>query len=868
MVVATRVLEPQAEHHREPLGIGEASPRLSFVVTDAPPGWRQTGYEIEVRRDDGLRATFDISGADTVLVPWPDAPLSSRESAAVRVRVRGEGSPGYSDWSPVTNLEAGLLAASDWTASFVAPDWVVDPRVEQIPPLLRGEFRLSGDVVRARLYATSHGLYALELNGQRVGDHVMAPGWTSYHHRLRYQTYDVTALVRAGENCLGAQLAEGWYAGRLGFYGGRRGIWGTRLALKAQVEVVYADGRREMFGTGPGWQAGTGGLRRSGIYDGEAYDASAAPGGWSSPGFAATGWSGVEVLDDDGPQLVAADGPPVRCTQELSVDHVLAADDGAVILDFGQNLVGRCRITVDGPAGAVVRLRHAEVLQDGQLYVRPLRSARATDEYVLAGGGPETWEPQFTFHGFRYVEVTGWPGELDPAAVVARVLHSDLRRTGWFRCSDPLVQQLHDNVVWSMRGNFLDIPTDCPQRDERLGWTGDIQVFAPTASYLFDCSGMLTSWLRDVAAEQQADGTVPYFVPRIPSPKWEPPQPTAVWGDVCVLTPWTLFERFGDRAILERQYDSAVAYLELVARRAGPDHLWDEGFQLGDWLDPAAPPDDPFDARADRYLVATAYFAHSAEVLGRIAATLERSDDATRYYRLARRVADAFRARWLSEGGRLADDAPTSYALALAFGLVPEGPQRSAAASRLAELVIRAGGRIATGFAGTPAICSALSENGQLDAAYLLLTCTECPSWLYPVTRGATTIWERWDSLLPDGTVNPGQMTSFNHYALGAVADWLHGTVAGLAPLEPGWRRFAVRPRPGGGLRWAKAALDSPYGRAEVGWELRDERLVVDALVPVGATALVDLPGRPVAKVGHGAHSFEVPWAGDGSGAA
>jgi alpha-L-rhamnosidase len=510
-----------------------------------------------------------------------------------------------------------------------------------------------------------------------------------------------------------------------------------------------------------------------------------------------------------------------------------------------------------------VTLRTAEVLQHGELYTRPLRGARSTDAYTFAGRAEgEEWEPRFTFHGFRYVEVGGWHGDLDAdaaaGALVARVLHTDLERTGWFSSSDAALDQLHENVVWGMRGNFVDIPTDCPQRDERLGWTGDLQVFAPTASYLFDSSGMLTGWLRDLAAEQLPDGTVPWFVPVIPADTmWTPQRPGAAWGDAATVVPWTLYQRFGDEGVLRAQFDSARRWVDLQAEIAGPSRLWDTGFQLGDWLDPAAPPQDPADARTDRYLVASAYFASSAGIVAQMAAVLGDTDAEAVYRSLADEARAAFVDRYVDADGRMTSDAQTAYAVALRFGLLPEA-LRPAAAARLAELVHAAGNRIATGFVGTPLVTDALSENGQLGAAYDLLLEEECPSWLYQVKMGATTVWERWDSLLPDGTVNPGTMTSFNHYALGAVADWMHRVVAGLAPDAPGYRRVRFAPRPGGGLSEASARHRTPYGEASIAWRIESGELRVRVAVPVGATGIIDLDGREPEEVAHGVHERAV----------
>jgi alpha-L-rhamnosidase len=586
------------------------------------------------------------------------------------------------------------------------------------------------------------------------------------------------------------------------------------------------------------------------------------------PGYDDDGWVPVAPLERDFATLVAPTGPPVRRIELLEPVSLARSRSGATIIDFGQNLVGRLRITLQGERGRTVTLRHAEVLEDGELCVRPLRTAAATDRYVLRGGGVETWEPRFTFHGFRYAEITGWPGDVDPDAVRAVVCHSDLERTGWFECSDPLVNRLHENVVWSMRGNFLDVPTDCPQRDERLGWTGDIAVFAPAAAFLYDCNGLLSSWLADLAAEQrEAEGRVPAVVPDVlPPPPPESPHdweaPTAGWGDAAVVVPWVLYQRFGDRQVLQDQYQSMRSWLDLVAALAGPRRVWRDGFQWGDWLDPAAPPDRPALGRTDPSLVATAHFARSAELLAEVAAVLGRAEDEDRYCSLAAEVRRAFVREYVRRDGMLASDSPTAYALAIAFALLPDEQERMAAGKRLGELVEADGYRIGTGFLGTPLVCDALCSVGKHDAAYRLLMQRECPSWLYPVSMGATTVWERWDSLLPGGAVNPAQMTSFNHYAFGAVADWLHRTIAGLAPAEPGYRALEIRPRPGAGLSYARARHLTPYGEAISAWRIQHGRFVLDVTIPPGTTARVTLPcSEDEITVGAGTHSWSVAFA-------
>ncbi|NTW40249.1 MAG: family 78 glycoside hydrolase catalytic domain, partial [Cellulomonadaceae bacterium] len=545
-----RLGRPRVEHHVEPLGIGESRPRVTWPVLDAPDGWQQTAYELRVRRAGGVQSASGwVESSEQVLVAWPFDPLASRERVEVAVRVRGTHGDA-SAWSPGTPLEAGLLAAGDWVAQAIAAD-VVEPDTDlRRPPVLRHDFRIDRPVVAARLYLTAHGLVEAHLNGQRVGDDVLAPGWTVYPERLVYRTHDVTDLVREGDNALGALLGDGWYRGRLGFDGGRRDIYGDRLALLAQLEVEHPDGSRTVVATGPGWTAGQGPILRAGLYEGETHDERQNPGGWSEPGFDDSGWTGVTCVERAPGTLVAPDGPPIRCTQEVRPVRVDRTTRGTYLLDLGQNLVGRLRIRPDGPEGTRVVLRHAEVLQDGELCVRPLRAATSVDEYVLGPQGRQTWEPRFTIHGFRYAEIEGWPGDLHDGDVVARVLHTDLRRTGGFTSSDARLNRLHENVLWSMRGNFVGLPTDCPQRDERLGWTGDIQVFAPTATYLYDTAGLLSSWLRDLSAEQLPDGTVPWYVPNVyGNPMWSPARPGAAWGDAAAIVPWVLYQRHGDLTV-------------------------------------------------------------------------------------------------------------------------------------------------------------------------------------------------------------------------------------------------------------------------------------------------------------------------------
>jgi alpha-L-rhamnosidase len=817
--------------HGPVLGIGNPAPRLSWQIPEADAGYEQSAYEVEVVRDGTEHVV--VESGDQILVPWPVAPLKSRETARVRIRVRG------SDWSEPATVEAGLLSAGDWSARFVTPG----PSTNA--PILTGRFAVPGTVVKARLYATAHGIYRAELNGRRVGDQELAPGWTAYDHRLRYQTYDVTDLIETGENRLEVLLGNGWYRGRLGFQG-RRNLYGDRLALLAQLEVTTADGAVHVLATDGSWTTRASNVTADDLYDGQRVDLR----------FVEENESAVEVVDADLGRLVAPDGPPIRVTEVRPAVAISRSPSGKTLVDFGQNLVGWVRLTVrGGRAGDEVVLRHAEVLEDGELGVRPLRTAEATDTYVLAGPAETVLEPALTFHGFRYAEVTG-VDDLRAGDIEAVVIGSDLRRTGWFDSSHALLNRFHENVVWGMRGNFVDVPTDCPQRDERLGWTGDIQVFSPTATFLYDSAGFLTSWLADLAAEQQKDGSVPYVIPDVIR---QSGPATAAWGDAATIVPWVVYQATGDRGLLARQLPSMRAWVDKMAALAGDDRLWSGGFQFGDWLDPAAPPADPFRAKADPDVIATAHLARSAEIVGRAAEALGQPSLASEYADLAARVRDAFVREYVTTGGRVLGDAATTYALALQWSLLPAAEQRRNAGRRLADLVRTAGFRIGTGFVGTPLMTDALTDAGEPELAYRLLLQTGCPSWLYSVTMGATTVWERWDSMLPDGRINPGEMTSFNHYALGAVADWMHRRVAGLAPGAPGWRRIDVRPVPGGSLTHASARHDTPYGEASVAWRRADGRLRLEIRVPVGATAEVQVPGRqePI-SVRHGAHEWTV----------
>ncbi|WP_088312523.1 alpha-L-rhamnosidase, partial [Kineosporia sp. R_H_3] len=732
-------------------------------------------------------------------------------------------------------------------------------------PLLRGEVPLDaghGEVVAARLLATAHGVLEAYVAGQRTDEDVLTPGWSSYEWRLRYREYDVTAAVAraatAGDPVvIGLALGNGWWRGHLGFLGSKA-VYGSELAGLAELEVTFANGHVQVAGTDTSWRAGPSATTANDLYMGQTIDARLRDDAWLATGADvcdAAGWHGVHVVDRDPATLVPYIGPAVHRQEAVAPQKVWTAPSGRTVVDFGQNLVGWVRLRARGEAGATVTVRHAEVLEpDGELSTRPLRTAEATDRFVLSGS-PDTddvFEPTFTFHGFRYADVDGYPGELtleNAADVIeAIVVHSDLERTGTFECSDPLLNRLHENVVWSQKGNFLDLPTDCPQRNERLGWTGDIAAFTPSAAYLYNVADFLGDWLADLDAEQAArDGLVPHVVPDNlkydPLPEFFPrAETTAIWSDAAAWVPWALWQAYGDLEALRRQYPAMVAHARREASLFSANGLWDNGFQFGDWLDPTAPPESPFEAKADTGVVATASAVRTFDIAARTAALLGHDDDAAGFAGLRDRTRNAFVEHYVGPDGTMRSDCQTVYALAIVFDLLDD-TQRNAAGKRLADLVADAGYKVSTGFAGTPFVLDALTTTGNLDAAYRMLTERGCPSWLYPVTMGATTIWERWDSLLPDGSVNPGEMTSFNHYALGAVADWMHRTIGGIEPLEPGYRRIRVAPRPGGGITWAKASLRTPHGEVRVSWSVgADGALDLDVEAPPTVEVLVDRP--------------------------
>ncbi len=838
------------EYATNPIGIDIARPRLSWQMSAKRRNASQTAYRILVadslerlaNNEGNIWDSKRVTTNQSLLRQYKGEPLQSGKRYYWKVITWDERNS-RSAWSEPAFWEMGLLDKGDWQAQWITANIEENKDEMQPCPLLRTEFEVAEDVVSARLYVTALGLYDLQLNGRFVTDNCFTPGWTNTNKRIQYQTYDVTEQLTVGQNAIGATLGDGWYRGHLAnFAGPSRNKYGETLALLLQMEIQYADGRSQIITSNSDWRATNDGpIRHSDIYMGELYDARREQTGWTKAGFDDGDWAGVRVYEGVTGKLVAQTGTAVRPMHTLKPTAITIAPSGETLVDFGQNLVGRVRLQLTGEADTTITLHHAEILDsDGNLYTNNLRAAEQKVTYILSGNGTEIYEPHFTFQGFRYVAIDGYVGELGVDEITAVVLYSDLAATGHFECSHPLINQLYQNIIWSQRGNFLEVPTDCPQRDERLGWTGDAQAFAATACFNMDVTTFFTRWLHNLRDDQREDGAVPHVVPHVLG---DDGFGATGWADAVVIVPWTLYLSDGNKRVLAENYPAMQRWLAYMYQRAGDNFIWSGDFHFGDWL--AQDRDDlgtPF-GLTETDLIATAFYAYSATLLAKIARVLKRNEDAVAYEAIAAQVRAAFCDEFVTPNGRLTSNTQTAYVLALMFDLLPP-EQRPEAARRLVASIRARDTHLATGFLGTPYLCQVLTQYGYLDVAYELLLQESCPSWLYPVTQGATTIWERWDGIKPDDSLQNPEMNSFNHYAYGAIGHWLFSGVAGIQIDEskPGYKHTLIRPQLGGDLDFAKAELMTGYGRLASHWQFTDDAFLLDITIPPNTTATVTLP--------------------------
>jgi len=836
----------RCEYQVNPLGLGTPHPRLFWQIRDPRRGARQMAYQIRVASqptllDDGKPDLWDsgkIDSDQSTHIEYAGRALRSRQRCHWQVRIwdprkPADGQP--SAWPDPQSWEMGLLKKSDWRAKWIGLKPTGDLKDSQPSPYLRKAFS-SGDIAAARLYVTAKGLYEVQINGRRVSEDLFNPGWTDYNKRIQYRVYDVTDLLKSGDNVIGAILGDGWYAGHV-----HRGVrcYGEYPQLLVQLEITAPDGTVQTILTDETWQAATGPILSSDMFMGEHYNARVEMPGWSAPQFDAAAWKPVDVVNPLGDAaLVASPGPAVHRMDTVRPIAVTEPTPGVHIFDMGQNMVGWMRFTVTGPSGATVTLRHAEMLNpDGTLYTENLRTAKQTNTYTLKGGGPETHEPRFTFQGFRYVEVTGWPAGkpcLDDFTGI--VLYSDMPTTGSFECSNAEVNQLQHNIHWGQRGNFLDVPTDCPQRDERMGWMGDAQVFVGTACFNMNVAGFFTKWLDDVLDAQLPDGAFSNYSPVGPGSG----PGAAAWGDAGVICPWHIYLRYGDRRVLHRCYTAMAGWIDYCQKNSASLIRPDIGY-FGDWLSINAP--------TPNELIATAYFAYSTHLMSHIAAALGKKRDHKKYAALFSRIKRAFNREFVTRAGRVCAETQTAYVLALAFDLL-DSPARPAAINHFIHNIQGpCKGHLSTGFVGIRDLQPVLTRIRRLDVAYHLLHNKQFPSWLYPITHGATTIWERWDGWTHDKGFQTPSMNSFNHYAYGSVGEWLYEAVAGIAPHpdQPGYQHVVIHPHVDPSthttpITWAKAHYDSIHGRIETHWRIEAGRFTLDVTIPANCTATVYLP--------------------------
>lgn len=856
-----QVVKLVCEYHENPITIDVEKPRFSWQILSEEKNVLQTAYEIRVadspknmaKKSKQLWSTGKVESDKSVNIEYGGTALKSMQRAYWQVRI-WDNNGKVSAWSAPAAWEMGILESGSWTASWIAMKYEKKGEGSLPAHYYRNEFTTGKKVSSARVYVTSLGLYELYLNGKKVGDELFTPGWTSYNNRIQYQTYDVTSML-GKENAIGAIVADGWYRGNIGFKG-QKGYYGNQLALLVQLKINYSDGTSETICSNQNWKSSTGPILESDIYNGEFYDARLEMEGWAKTGFSDSGWENVTVLDHSKEIIVAPQGVPVRAVETIKPIKQITTPKKEMVFDLGQNMVGWVRIKLQGKKGDKVVFKFAEVLdKDGNFYTDNLRAAKCTDTYIFKGDGEETYEPKFTFHGFRFLMLEGVKQALTLDDITGVVIYSDMTPTGTFSCSDDLINQLQHNIQWGQKGNFLDVPTDCPQRDERLGWTGDAQVFSPTAAFNFDVAAFYTKWMKDLALDQQENGVIPHVIPDVLNGAGG----STAWADAAIVIPWSTYLAYGDKRILEEQYESMTKWVGFMQEQAGDDLLWIGGTHYGDWLAFATTRSDYPGATTEKDLIATAYFSYSSGLLAKIAEIIGNNADATKYAALSENIKKAFVNEFVTSSGRLVSHTQTAYCLAIAFDLLPENLIPKAAEYLAAD--VKKMKHLTTGFVGTPLLCKTLSDNGYEDLAFMLLNRKDYPSWLYPVTQGATTIWERWDGQKPDGTFQNVGMNSFNHYAYGAIGEWLYTYIGGIKIDEenPGYKHFYLAPHPGGGLTNAKVEFETMYGKIKSDWKIEADNFIYEVEVPANTTATVILPNtKEVKELGSGKYSFTV----------
>ena len=849
----------RCEYLVDPLGIGETQPRLSWILESPERSQAQSAYRILVSgsrelldKDQGdLWDSGKVIGANSAQILYGGKVLGSRQECFWKV-CAWDKNDRQTEFSKPAFWSMGLLNKADWQAKWigmesekVSPPSIKDSLPPGPPPAwLRKEFSASKPVAKAVIYATARGIFELYVNGSRVGQDLFTPGWTDYDKRIQYLAYDITPQVLSGNNALGAVLADGWYSGYLAWYE-KRAIYSPENSLLLQLELTYADGTKETVATDESWRCAEGPILSADFLMGESYDARREMPGWDSPGFADSSWKPALVREAPEAALVAVQDQPVRLTERIEPVALFSPVESVYVFDLGQNIAGWARLKVSGEAGTKITIRYAERLNpDSTLYTTNLRKARATDTYILKGGGEETWEPRFTFHGFQYIELTGFPGTPGKETVTGCAVHSDTPPAGFFQCSNPLVNQLWSNITWSQRGNFISIPTDCPQRDERLGWMGDAQVFIRTATCCADVAAFFNKWMYDVEDGQSSEGAYSEISPRFPAMTEH--YGAAGWADAGIIIPWTVYLVYGDTRIIEKHYQSMSRWMDWVLQ-ANPNmlRLNERGSDYGDWLSIAA--DTP------KEILATAYWAYDARLMSKMAAAIGRPEDARKYMEQFQGIREAFRKAYVSADGHVLGDTQTGYLLALYMDLLPENLIQPATELLVAN-IIEHGWHLTTGFLGVRHLNPVLTRLGHADIAYRLLNTDTFPSWLYPIKNGATTIWERWDGWTAEkGFQDPG-MNSFNHYSLGSVGEWLYRYVAGidLDPEEPGFGSIIIHPYPGGGLDFARAEYMSIRGLIRSAWTVSGNDFDLEITIPANTRARVFVPSAENSPVTEG----------------